>query len=341
MTTAYNYTSPVDKLLTYGDCRELKGWPNYLELGFTHEHIPELIRMATDDDLLWADSDSLEVWAPVHAWRTLGQLQAEEAVEPLISLFHKSEEDDEWVLEDLSLVFEKIGAYSLPALDKYISDTNLPNYARIRAAHSLELLSKHYPAMRDKCIAVFTRELGRFTENNSMLNAELVSNLLDLKAVESLSTIREAFERECVDFTVNGDVEDIEIEFGVRKKRSTPMDYPTLQDLFPYLKEMAKLMQEEKAQKTGRNDPCPCGSGKKYKKCCLNKAIDPKDETIREFISMSSKKQIVFSNKAQKQKLLDLIERGQFVPAIKLVQNMTGAEKRLVREYIERLREQL
>ncbi|MBC7324722.1 MAG: SEC-C domain-containing protein, partial [Moorella sp. (in: Bacteria)] len=21
-------------------------------------------------------------------------------------------------------------------------------------------------------------------------------------------------------------------------------------------------------QKIGRNDPCPCGSGKKYKKCC-------------------------------------------------------------------------
>ena len=24
-------------------------------------------------------------------------------------------------------------------------------------------------------------------------------------------------------------------------------------------------------RKTGRNEPCPCGSGKKYKKCCLNK----------------------------------------------------------------------
>lgn len=23
-------------------------------------------------------------------------------------------------------------------------------------------------------------------------------------------------------------------------------------------------------EKVGRNDPCPCGSGKKYKKCCLN-----------------------------------------------------------------------
>ncbi len=27
--------------------------------------------------------------------------------------------------------------------------------------------------------------------------------------------------------------------------------------------------------KTGRNDPCPCGSGKKHKKCCLEKDITP------------------------------------------------------------------
>ena len=26
-----------------------------------------------------------------------------------------------------------------------------------------------------------------------------------------------------------------------------------------------------KAKKIGRNDPCPCGSGKKYKNCCLKK----------------------------------------------------------------------
>lgn len=26
-----------------------------------------------------------------------------------------------------------------------------------------------------------------------------------------------------------------------------------------------------KSSKVGRNDPCPCGSGKKYKKCCMNK----------------------------------------------------------------------
>ena len=26
--------------------------------------------------------------------------------------------------------------------------------------------------------------------------------------------------------------------------------------------------------KIGRNDPCPCGSGKKYKKCCIGKNDD-------------------------------------------------------------------
>lgn len=29
--------------------------------------------------------------------------------------------------------------------------------------------------------------------------------------------------------------------------------------------------KEAHSDKIGRNDPCPCGSGKKYKQCCLNK----------------------------------------------------------------------
>lgn len=28
-----------------------------------------------------------------------------------------------------------------------------------------------------------------------------------------------------------------------------------------------------KRVKIGRNDPCPCGSGNKFKKCCINKAL--------------------------------------------------------------------
>jgi hypothetical protein len=34
------------------------------------------------------------------------------------------------------------------------------------------------------------------------------------------------------------------------------------------------MPHHEPLRKVGRNDPCPCGSGKKFKKCCLNSASD-------------------------------------------------------------------
>ena len=32
--------------------------------------------------------------------------------------------------------------------------------------------------------------------------------------------------------------------------------------------------------KTGRNDPCPCGSGRKYKKCCLNRQLTSQPSSL-------------------------------------------------------------
>ena len=34
--------------------------------------------------------------------------------------------------------------------------------------------------------------------------------------------------------------------------------------------------------KVGRNDPCPCGSGKKYKKCCGAVSHPERSELLRE-----------------------------------------------------------
>lgn len=43
--------------------------------------------------------------------------------------------------------------------------------------------------------------------------------------------------------------------------RPRPANSPLPPDLFSH-------PGQKTGQKTGRNDPCPCGSGKKYKKCC-------------------------------------------------------------------------
>src|SRR5262245_13853735 len=38
--------------------------------------------------------------------------------------------------------------------------------------------------------------------------------------------------------------------------------------------------------KIGRNDPCPCGSGKKYKRCCYRSAIVSRQLTPHNFASL-------------------------------------------------------
>ena len=50
--------------------------------------------------------------------------------------------------------------------------------------------------------------------------------------------------------------------------------YPTKAEAMRMAGDFAKEMKlppsvnQRKAGKVGRNDPCPCGSGKKFKKCC-------------------------------------------------------------------------
>jgi hypothetical protein len=65
----YLYKQPVDQLLCLGDARDRREWPDYLGLGLDFQHVPDLIRMATDPALNDAPFDSPDVWAPAHAWR--------------------------------------------------------------------------------------------------------------------------------------------------------------------------------------------------------------------------------------------------------------------------------
>ncbi|MDE6619028.1 MAG: DUF1186 domain-containing protein [Lachnospiraceae bacterium] len=48
-----------------------------------------------------------------------------------------------------------------------------------------------------------------------------------------------------------------------------------IEDFFRELNSREDKTEQRRNVKIGRNDPCPCGSGKKYKQCCLNK---PKSE---------------------------------------------------------------
>ena len=224
--------------------------------------------MLTDEDLSWADPNSAEVWAPLHAWRALGQLRAAEAIPALLDqLYRVDAYNDDWIGEELPDVFALIGAPAIPGLTNYLADAEQTLFARIAAAHSLANIGERCPDTRELCIASLEGELTRHSRNDPTLNGFLVSYLVDLEAVEALATIREAYQQGSVELVIMGDCEDAEIELGVRKARATPRPQ------FGWFADQESPVIPNVAQrdkpKIGRNDPCPCGSGKKYKKCCL------------------------------------------------------------------------
>ncbi|MEP0872602.1 DUF1186 domain-containing protein [Trichocoleus desertorum AS-A10] len=218
---ASDYAPPVDRLLVFGHCRDsIANWPDHpkvLELG--PEYIPDLIRMATDEELWLLESEGLEIWAPIHAWRSLGQLRAEAAIEPLLSLLHRmDDEGNDWIGEELPEVFGMIGAAAISALSTYLADKTHGLSARTAASEALVKIAEQYPETQEKSIAAIAHQLEQFTKNNPVLNGMLVAALLDLKAVEAAPVMERAFAANRVDETIAGDWEEVQLDLGMVSK---------------------------------------------------------------------------------------------------------------------------
>jgi hypothetical protein len=208
-----------------------------LAAGIGSEHVPELIRMATDENLNNTLSDSPEVWAPLHAWRTLGKLRAESAIEPLLTLFRRiDEQDDEWVLEDLPQAIGEIGVPALPALSACLADNSRKLGAREAAAISVKEIGRLHPESRSQCVAILSDQLGKSREKGRSLNGAIVSLLLDLEAIEAAPCMEPAFAAGLVDESVAGDWEDVQIELGLKENRATSAKFTA----FPPLRRMAE-----------------------------------------------------------------------------------------------------
>jgi yecA family protein len=204
-----------------GEPSQSTAWPDYLAYGFSEDDVPDLIELVRDDALNEADADSDEVWAPLHAWRTLGQLASPQAVRPLIDVFARLHDDD-WALTELPLVLAKIGEPSIEPLRDYLNDPADPEFARVMAAEGLKHLAEIDPTRRPHMVAILTEYLTQPDPEARYLNASVVGCLIDLGAVESIDAIRAIYQRGLADIGHAGDIEDVEIELGLRIERSTP-----------------------------------------------------------------------------------------------------------------------
>jgi hypothetical protein len=208
------YSAPVDVLLSIGEPHGSR-WPDYLkQFNLTTADIPELIRMATDSDLNWAESESLEVWAPLHAWRSLGQLKAEAAIKPLIAIFNEMDDSD-WFREEMPDVFGLIGPTAISDLAEFLANPNSMFSSRWMSADALVKIGQKHPSARDECLGRLVQQLEQYSKNSRELNGALMCTLIHIEGTEAAPLIEAAFSAKRVDTLMAGDWLDVQLALGL------------------------------------------------------------------------------------------------------------------------------
>lgn len=160
----------------------------------------------------------------------------------------------------------------------------------------------------DEILTVFLNSEIEDNLIDSSLIAFVISGVIDCNFSELLPVIKELYDKGYVDTTINGNYKETQKYFkkSYSRNRIRPIynmteayndilstwdgyknkdkeDDDGVLDLFKgndiddyydddeyYDDDDDVVYHQPKANKTGRNDPCPCGSGNKYKKCCIN-----------------------------------------------------------------------
>lgn len=217
------YPPPLDQLLALGqpEFGHRKPWPDYLAMGFTDAHVPELIRLAGDAELGYGSAEEARTYAPIHAWRTLGLLRAEAAIEPLLPLL---EEDDDWAGEEIPSVLARIGPAALEPLRAVMARWSLEPepWPAGAAAGGLVEIAQRFPETRETVVGVLTRQLRWWGRHEPILNTMLIDGLVELKAVEAAPLMEEVFAAGAADTQLGGDWEDAQVALGLLAERVTP-----------------------------------------------------------------------------------------------------------------------
>lgn len=167
---------------------------------------------------------------------------------------------------------------NLDILRELIIDENIEIYARSSILKTYLVLYKNDLITREKIISEFKILFSLLSTNDSELISYLVCYCDDIYAIELKDEIYSSFNNKLVDNSV---IELSEIEKTFHKANEKIMYKFMSNDRFNLVDNPIKEMEwwfcwkkdpvsnTPIKTKTGRNDLCSCGSGKKYKKCCL------------------------------------------------------------------------
>jgi len=210
------------------------------------------------------------------------------------------------ITEDLSRVLAALAADEPEIVDALLADRSLNEYVRWEAAQTYLHWVRDRRWTREEAVRRLRSHLMEALRNRDLEGATAaVSELVSYSPHETQDEINEAFRRGLVDrSTVNPDTVARSIAEGESWfQRELAHSRPTgIKDTVAELKAWASFQEAKPSRavprsytgasmiengrfdvknasrsgsaippvspRVGRNEPCPCGSGKKYKKCC-------------------------------------------------------------------------
>lgn len=240
----------------------------------------------------------------IHAIYILSEIQASESIRTIFKVLSQSKEYSEFYLGDFTteVLWEplfKVASNNLQACKAFLFKPGTYTYARSCVTDMVEQIALHQPQRRDEILQWFN-ELIQFYLNSKIEDnvidsdfiAFIVCNLIDIDASSLLPEIKKMFEKGIVSKDVCGSWEEINYAFAKNEKKSNKREILSIYDRYNQIistwsgynedvspvdfdDDLANIVSKPRltGRKIGRNEPCPCGSGNKYKKCCLKKKM--------------------------------------------------------------------
>ena len=232
------------------------------------EVLPGLVSMVADEEY-WYDYN-LYHWAPVCALHILSKInnaESREAIRTALLNYHEYTAD--WITDDASQMLAHMGVDAIEMLTSIIQDSEVDKFVRDTVARALIMIAKVHPESKDGIVQSI-KDVAR-SEPDVETRSLIIDALLDLKDPDLYEYLRDAVETGFVDAMMY-DVSTLDDVYDGNLPSSTAVQIDPL-DIFAYRGNSSLWFYSSDPpfiiSNAGRNDSCPCGSGKKFKKCCL------------------------------------------------------------------------
>lgn len=243
----------------------------------------------------------------IHALFLLTELNATESLDKVLQLLRQDEELlgfwlGDYLTEEIWRTIYQLGNNELKKLKDFVLEPNIYTSARYEVCAVIVQIAFHEQGRKPEVVK-WINDVLEFLSNNkedddlidSDFNAFIVCDIIQLKAIELLPVVKTFFDNELVSTGICGDFKSVENDtITSLEKDYYKHSLYNIYDRYTHILTTWASYKEDNEQindelddydspvflqektinsepKIGRNNPCHCGSGKKYKKCCGSK----------------------------------------------------------------------